>query len=69
MANVRRPTDRVGDWLFRLEHFYSKHGEQDAQTGCIPWTGVVSNIGYPFFGVRCAVTDKPKMVTAHRIDI
>lgn len=67
MARNRTPKDRVGDWLFVLDNYYNKCGTPDPASGCIPWTGVVSNIGYPFFGVRCAITDKPKMVTGHRI--
>lgn len=59
--------DRVGDWMMNLERFYAKHGEPDPTTGCIPWQGVFNNIGYPFMGIRDAITDKPKMVTAHRV--
>ena len=63
----RQFQDSVGDWTLNLERFYQRQGPEDPQTGCIPWTGVFNNIGYPFMGVRDATTDKYKMVTAHRV--
>jgi hypothetical protein len=63
----RQFKDSVGDWLINLDRFYSKFGEPDPVTGCIPWRGVKNNIGYPFIGVRDVVTDKYKMVTGHRV--
>ena len=53
--------------MLDLAGFYRRQGDPDPQTGCIPWQGVFNNIGYPFIGVRDAVTDKYKMVTGHRV--
>ena len=58
---------QAGDWMMNLERFYERHGAPDPQTGCIPWAGVFNNVGYPFMGVRDRLTDKYKMVTAHRV--
>jgi hypothetical protein len=63
----RQFRDQVGGWLLNLDRFYAKQQPDPAGSGCILWTGVKNNIGYPFTGVRDIATDKYKMVTGHRI--
>jgi hypothetical protein len=63
MTNKRK--DLVGDKWVNLENFYQK--QRDMPSGCIEWTGVVSNIGYGFFGCRDANGGSTNMITAHRL--
>ena len=64
--------DLVVDRYVNLELFYRK--QQPAENGCIEWTGVKNNVGYPFIGFRTVdpETGAPAkgtggMMTAHRL--
>jgi hypothetical protein len=72
MAGKRKLVDLVGDRYVNLDLFY--HNQQPQANGCINWTGVTNNIGYPFIGFRTidAVTGEPaknstRMMSAHRL--
>ena len=68
MANSNRQFgDRAGNLMINLKRFEEKCQPDPAGSDCIIWTGVKNNIGYPFMGARDIVSDRYKMVTAHRV--
>jgi hypothetical protein len=60
MAGKRKLVDLVVDRYVNLELFY--HNQKPQANGCINWTGVTNNIGYPFIGFRTidATTGEPE---------
>jgi hypothetical protein len=69
-TNKKRYNWVVDRWV-SLDDFYSK--QTLGANGCIEWTGVQNNIGYPFIGfvypkgVTSPSGNKSGMMTAHRL--